>query len=1179
MNRNLILSVIVALLLLPLSLQARNYTVTLTDATPQATIEILKKSTGYNFVYRQKALDKIRVQHISESFKDASLNDILDRIFVDKLGLDYEIIDKTVIILPPGEKKEVNATISGVVLDEEGEPLPGASVLLKGTTNGVSTNIDGEFSLNISGKHPVLLVSYVGMHATEYRLNDSNTSKPLRITLKANAAVMEEVVVTGYQNIKRENATGAYQTITAEDMDRRYTGSLTENLEGKIPGLVSYNNGVNGGGENAITIRGMSSFQAETKPLVVVDGLPIEGSIESVNPYDIANITVLKDAAAASIYGTRASSGIIVITTKQANSPRVTVDFNADLTVYEKNNYDNMGWASASEIIELEKYQFSYMKNDPDQSTFNNLMNWWDTNRRSRISPVSKLLIRNHLGELSEAEMNSQFALMSKNDFRKEYQNAMESNRFLQQYNVAIRSQGKNSSSSVVVNYKRDNNGIYREHNDAISVHYRGDFMLSKWFNLSLGVNVLSERAKTHLTSNMEYTSISSFRPYDTMYNDDGTPRMMQAGVDPENPALSNAAYGLKSVYYNFIDERNMNWQRDRRTNIRTYIRGLFNILNGWTASTQFQYEDIYFKRDELRDGESYQMRYLYNLYTSQNGNTITHNIPDGGWLGTTTSEGAFYTFRAQTQYQKEFKDKHRIDILGGFEYRQIHNKENQNLLLGYDDQTQTNNNGTVDWSTLRSLWGRPSVLGQEFTMQLGPTPGNFSSSDILHRFYSIYFTGNYVYDSRYAISGSWRVDKTDLFGADPKYRGRPLWSIGASWNIHNENFLNEQTWISVLKPRFSYGLTGNIDSTVSSFLTATIYTNTSNGGKTASLDTPPNDQLRWEKTSTWNVGLDFAFWNYRISGSFDYYYKKGSDLLTVTDLDPSTGWNSLTINNGEMVNHGVELQLNGNIIRQNNRNSLGLRAGFNLAINNNKVTKVLHEPASGEEALRVSTLHKGYPINSLFSYRYAGLEHTGNVTSFTWFDKNGEVHNSTLNSSDFTPDDIVYSGSLDPKYVMSFNPEITYHGLSLSAMMTYYGGHVMRSETEKWTGGGMMTGYGGTAKSSYLDYWKAQDNSQLPPNGYLGGTNLSGSYDNADTNVVPADYLKIRNIVLGYLFPNNISKHLGLSELRLRVQMNNIATWSKNKLGLDPEAIRPDYGYNLTKAPRSYTFSILVKI
>ena len=229
-----------------------------------------------------------------------------------------------------------------------------------------------------------------------------------------------------------------------------------------------------------------------------------------------------------------------------------------------------------------------------------------------------------------------------------------------------------------------------------------------------------------------------------------------------------------------------------------------------------------------------------------------------------------------------------------------------------------------------------------------------------------------------------------------------------------------------------------------------------------------------------------------RLGGSFDFYRKSGSDLLTVTDLDPTTGWSQLTINNGKMVNTGVELQLNGTILEALTPEAFGFDLGFNIAYNHNKVTKVDHLPATGSEALLTSTLHKGYPVNSLFSYDFAGMVKDGDMQYFSWRDHKGVVHTSSIESDEFTPADIVYSGSLDPKVMGSLTPEFSWQRFTLSAMMAWYTGHVMRADTENWTPEGSMYGYYNglsgidAVPSSYLDYWTTGDATKHVANGYL---------------------------------------------------------------------------------------------
>jgi outer membrane receptor protein involved in Fe transport len=473
--------------------------------------------------------------------------------------------------------------------------------------------------------------------------------------------------------------------------------------------------------------------------------------------------------------------------------------------------------------------------------------------------------------------------------------------------------------------------------------------------------------------------------------------------------------------------------------------------------------------------------------------------------------------------------------------------------------------------------------LGQNYTPSGATSDDDFKTSDVLHRYYSFYFNGSYTYDTRYTASFSYRVDKADLFGADPKYRGRPLWSIGAGWNIQNESFMKKFKWIDMLKLRASYGLTGNIDQNVSSYLTAVMGVNTLNGKKSATLNTPPNDQLRWEKTSSWNLGMDFLLFGSRLNGSLDLYRKTSSDLLSLTDIDPTTGWTSLTINNGKARNQGLELQLNGAILKPKDSDNLGINAGFNISFNKNEVLKIDHEPTSGYEALTVR--HKGHPVNSLYSYRYAGIVTDENGTqSYSWYKKDNTISTTPISSTEFTVDDIVFSGGLDPKIVASLRPEITWRGFSLSALFTFYGGHYMRAGMEDYTHEGYYYGYpsplseADAVPASYLNYWTATDKSTCIANGQPG-VNTIGDFNYIDATVVHADYLKVRNIVLGYTFPKLFCRKLGVQGLRLRVQMSNIATWVRNSQGIDPEACNPSTGYSTNKTPKSYIMSLSVNL
>ncbi|MDE6809393.1 MAG: SusC/RagA family TonB-linked outer membrane protein [Muribaculaceae bacterium] len=1103
--------------------------------------------------------------------------------------------------------KIAEKNIVGTVCDNEGEPLAGASVIIEGTSQGVSTDVDGNFTILSSQKNPVLLITYIGMNPMRIEVPKDYHLLEIKMTPQSN--MMEEVVVTGYQTIKRESATGSYQTITSEDINKRFTGDLVSNLEGKVPGLVGAEKG-----ESEIVIRGLGSFSAQNSPLIVVDGLPIEGGLETVNPYDVENITVLKDAAASSIYGARASAGVIVITTKTAKKERLTVDFNADLTISEKTDYSDLFYATGAEAVQLELYNFNGMINDENDSYLNSALTRYKTGKMSMLSPVMRVLLGNYVGDVSDADMNRQLNYWRGNNYMDEFQKIHDRNRVTQNYNIALRMQGKVINSSIMLNYARNNMGVQKEHSDAITLKYKGDIKAAKWLDISLGLNVISNRSKTHAETS--YLTRTAFLPYMSIYDIDGNPAGMECGVYPGEKVFADAGNELKDPTFNLLDEMNYNIARYRNTNIRSYIHALFKILPGWTAQAQFQYEDIQSKTETVWDKDSYRMRTLYNYATTVEtkhigwepnpdfdwtsikdimadmenpeigpehvgerkvyGKAATHHVPDGGVKQSVSNQASYYTFRGQTRYNRDF-GPHQIDVLGGMEYRENHTTGDNYLVYGYNPETLNNSTIGADWNYISTPY--TGILGADYAgyenMFIFRPASKFN--DILHRFYSIYFTGNYVYDRRYSISGSYRVDKCDLFGADPKFRGRPLWSVGASWNMQNENFMRPYTWIDALKLRASYGLTGNIDSSVSSYLVATISTQYVNNLPQGTVQTPPNDQLRWEKTSTWNAGVDFAFWNYRLSGSFDYYHKAGSDLLTDVDLDMTTGYETLKINAGNMVNNGIELQLNGHILEARRRNDIAINLGFNFAYNKNKVTKIHHFPSSGTSNLSFS-LHEGYPLNSLFSIKDRGMVEKGGGYYTSWEDKDGNLHVGNV-SSELNIEDCVYSGSTTPKFSGALTPQISWNGLTLEAMFAFYGGHYMRTGAEHWSNSGSECGYtsfmgSGSINSEMLKFWEGDKT--YPGNGYKGTDYATISHTQYfESNVVHADYMKLRNLVLTYAFPSSICRKIGFDNLRLRFQMNNVCTWARNSLGIDPEAISMTSGSRYTRTPRSYTMSL----
>lgn len=1160
MRKFFLILTMAAFMLLPLQAFCRDYSVTFSGDNVETAFKTLKKVTGYDFVY-QKDLIKDKSLKINGSYNDQSLESILDRVIRDQMGLSYKIVANTVVLQEKtASDKVLSGTVNGRVLDEEGEPLIGASVLLDGTATGVATDADGNFTIRINGKNPVLTVSYIGMHTEKVSVH--NPDAFLKITMRSNANVMDEVVVTGYQNIKRENVTGAFQQISSADLDTRSVSNLTSNLEGKVAGMVVYNDN--------IQIRGTGTLEAATAPLVVVDGLPINGTLADINPYEVDKITVLKDAAAAAIYGARASNGVIVVTTKRGVSDKLSVEFNADFSVYEKRNYDDLGYCTAAELIELEEYNFNWIAGRPDdfssmESSYSRYGGTWN--------PLNRLMMQRHYGEVSDADYNRQVSQWKNNDYIGDWADFMEHTRFEQRYNVAVRTKGKVLNNNLVINWTGDNTAMVNSYDNKLSLRYLGDLNLTDWFTASMGLQVDNSRQKGRY-SDYDDTGYNSFPRYLSFYNADGTPARLQNRVDLNEPSLANPDLGLKDEGFVPVDEMLLNTSKFRETYTRAFVHLNFFPVPELKLSGMFQYEDITSKREDLQDGNSYVRRHWYNLFTSGG----KHYMPEGGLMHETNSEANYYTFRIQASYDKTFLDRHEVSAIAGYEYRQTRSRDSSFEMYGYDEKTLTNGNGSMNFYDMTRL--KSTDLGANYNSSV-----YFYTTDLArfhdteHKYISYYATLNYTFDHRYSVSGSYRIDEADLFGADKKFTRRPLWSAGASWNAQNEAFMKDYTWIDMLKPRVSYGVTGNINSNYSSFMTASIYNHYDTGDKYAEINTPPNDQLRWEQTKTFNVGIDFGFFGYRLNGSVDYYDKRGSDILSKVDVDPTTGWSSVNMNNACTRNRGFEIQLNGEILHAANPSQVGLRAELAVAYNNNKVTAINHTATSGYAALSSSDYKKGYPVNSIYSFRYDGVRYDEDgYQQIHWLKADGSSQSADLTSKTFETADVVFSGSLDPKWSGSFTPTVTWQRFSLSAMTAFYLGHKFRPNYEKWHFNTSYS-YGASAPKAYLDYWRAtpEERQNMIGNGMvMTNTEMYWDYPYySDQHIASADYLKLRNVVLTYTFAEKICRKIGLSGLRLRAQVNNVATWVANSEGIDPERVDARTGQWNFATPRSYTFSI----
>ena len=1045
-----------------------------------------------------------------------------------------------------------NATVvKGRITDPDGQPIVGATIQNLTEKTYTTTDADGNYFLSVRNPQDAKMeIAFMGMNTITEELQGRSQ---FDVQMSQNQMFLEGSVVTGYQEIQQRKVTGAISTIGAKTIEERYSPSLLQNLEGRVAGLSTY------GGK--LTIRGVSSMYAEASPLLVVDGLPIEGDIDDLNPYDIESVNVLKDAAAAAIYGARASNGIIVITTKSAREKgRIDVDFSSNLTVYQKRNLDygaNFYLTPAQQVqVERDYYNYYFFDNDGEVSDPLNSAYQSATLYNSRMSPIEYAYYKQAIGEYSQTDVDRICNELSNNNFAKEYGDAVYRRQIVQQYNLALRSRSDKFQSNFVINYRSDNQGVINAFDRQMTVSYKGAYDVAPWLTATVAVNgIYGKQREKGYDYTGSYSSPWSYAAYEKLYNDDGTLRPL--GVNIYHDTTENGQF--KDLGVNLVDEYYNNVQNTSRQYMRYHGDLLFKIFKGLTANTQFVYETDHRTTDWYANQESHVAKTIYNAYKeiTGDGDVIYHTPETGGYRNIVNMDGRYWTARGQLNYAGTF-GKHEIVALAGIEFRETLYAGTQNLMLGYDDQLQSAATQTVDFGALSNIKTSPSYQAnagtgfQAYQLVYNPYIDDRMSPIVEqhHRYASGYANFTYTYDKKYNVFASFRKDYADVYGLNVKFRGRPLWSAGVAWNLGEEDFVASTGWINALKLRLSYGVTGNIYQGATSYMTASSANlNLTTGQPYGTIQSPANPNLKWEQTRTVNVGLDYSFVENRFRGSIDYYRKKGLDLFSYKTLDPTTGFSRMFVNSADMVNNGVELTFTGEWFRERRRNDFGWSSTLTFAVNHNKITNV-ENPAIQAYQLLSNPYVVGYPTSAIWSYEFYGISDAeGEKGQTLWYgkkDDNGEP--AVVHSAQGAPVDImVYSGQKEPVVVAGLDNTFVWNGFSLSVLMAYYGGHKMRALIEDET-----MSLGNSALPRYFaNAWTPENKTNTPGIGRYYSTAHGHEPLNGTNSVRDASFLKIRNIVLGYELPERWARAISADRINLQFQVDNLApVWTAFRPG-----------------------------
>lgn len=1011
-----------------------------------------------------------------------------------------------------------NQSIRGTVYDDNGEPIIGASVSIPGTDYAVVTDMEGNFafpySQAIAGKE--LMVSYVGMKTKTIKL--AGAKMPLKISLASDANMLDDVIVTGYATLSKERATGAFGTVKADKLEAKLTTNLIDRLEGSIAGVVIDKDG-------GMTIRGLSTLNAESAPLVVVDGYPTELSLSDLNPDNIENITVLKDAVAASIYGSRSANGVIVVTSKQGKEGRMKLSYRGTLAVKPRPNLNDLHMAGTSDYIDAELDLIQQSDNAYQIST-----------RGTNMTQVEQLYVQRKAGMISSAEFDAKIEALRKINFLKQMEDNMFRTSLSQTHNIGISGGNASNRYNLAINYNHDRGNYINTSSDRLLIDLNNEWKPFRFLTIGVTTSLNYNTSKSPNVSWQTYTDFNSYvQPYTQLVDENGNLVMMNT-LSYATQQMYDGISGGKDMGFNPINEAYDNYNKTQNftTRVNAFIR--WNIWEELNAEVGGSWSRGSSTIKTIREADSYVMRLAYNGSTSIS-NPVNHYIPDGDMIDETRYTNEYWTLRSQITYAKSF-GLHRVSFLGGNEIR----------------QTKYDNN------TYATRFGYNQVAGSFTPLNLVDLKTGVNNSDMIagsagvsasygayalrdNRFVSWYMNGSYEYNNRYLASGSIRWDKTNFFGTDPKYRNKPMWSLGGTWKINNEDFF-DVSWINRLNLRVSYGLNGNISLSEGPYMILSAGSfNSTTGGVSYGISSYPNNSLRWEKTKTVNVGVDFDVLAGRLGMSFDYYNKKSSDILAKDATDPTTGTSSMMKNVGSIRNEGFEISLHGTPVRTKD---FSWDIIYNVSLNKNKVLEynvARNYPTSW--AMTTPVHAEGHPMYGLFGYRFAEINDKGQVLIY-------DPNNEKKLASACNVNDIVYLGTAMPKTDMSLTNTFKYKNWDLSFMFIAKLGHKIRRDVFQ----------GSNSNSRYVGQrWQKPGDEAHTIYPQLTGWNMDLFYfPFMDINAVSGDYMKLRDLTLAYTFSKSLLSNIGMSEARIYLQARNLFRVTANDYDIDPETQEMNY-------------------
>jgi len=1143
------------------------------NASLQQVFREINRQTGYEFFFRDDFLKK--AGKVDVEFQNMPIDKALALCF-ERLPLNYTVIDRTIVVrektteVKPAPEAPVAYPVRGRVTDAEGRPLSGATITVKNSDKTTVTDAAGNFSIE-ADPGQTLVITYVGFTATEIQIRQGMPA--VRITLSASVSELNAValVSTGYQQLPKERSAGSFATVTNESFrNKSISMNLIDRLEGLVPGLaVGY-----GRNSDKFLLRGLTSINADRSPLFVVDGVPIYdlNTLTSlVNPEDVESVNVLRDATAASIWGAAAANGVVVVTTRKgrmsSGPKKVQVNYNGFASFRGRPDMDYFNLMSSGQLVAAGREIF-----DIAAYPWATVTTASSSNNLPVVTPHEQALYDRSRNLISSAQADQRLDSLSRLNNSGQLMDLLYQQSLLTNHSLNFTGGSDFHSYYGSVSYTGDQ-GHARNRMDRYQANLRQDFILSKAVRFDITANMAYEQSKKFLLPDFPGTA-STLLPYTMLADADGTPLSMAYLLrhDPFRAITESQS----RIDLNYVPLKENGYTRNNTTNLSARINtGLsVKLWKGLSYEGRAQYQRGALEGYDYYDQNSYRVRNERVFFTqapASAGANPTYFLPTtGGHYTTQNVTQEAWTIRNQLAYENTFSKKHQLSALAGTETRMNFAKTLGTFKRGYDFQTQSF--GYVDELMLGTtgVTNPVNFLPSRTINVLTVNQHSYGEND--RRFFSLYGNMAYTYDRRYTLNASVRMDQSNLFGSDPSIQYKPIWSIGGAWNISREDFFKSDL-VNNLKLRLTYGLAGNapIPGQGGPYDIVGARNNAIFAGLGTGyvLFTPRNDLLTWERTATTNIGIDFALFDNRLSGAIDAYDKQTSNLLGFVPIDPTTGFSYAYDNLGSLSNRGLEIMLNSVNIRSKD---FQWRTTLTVSYNRNKITELKRNIVLTQSNKISGTQMEGYSAYPIFGYNYIGLDANGNPMALN------ATKDTVRLASQLKVDDPMYAGTTQPLWYGGITNQVSYKNFSLSFLIVYNLGHMMRRDVNRFFTGRLVN----NLPTYFNDRWKvAGDETRTDVPKYIANTATNTStrntalYTSAFRNIESASYLRLRDLTLNYGLPSDLVKKLSMSELSVYGQVNNLLLWTKNKHGIDPEYFDVQAGLRTERMPAFYTFGI----